>query len=421
MTQPQTTRKNTNSPLGTLSRAYSPPFGTTNAAPPPRSRSGLSDAFGARLNSSTPSSSLSPNRTISSSRVAPQAGGSKTASLTAANQGQNNQKTLLNQTKPTPIFSFIRLAFIAAAAVLIVRLIVSGLYLQNQDQDPLKILNNVKEAQAAATPSSPVPLLAPAAIAPSAISTPSAISIASDSSVNSMASGAALFMGTSPALVGAQTSSVIPLPPGDEDLRLPQKTITSSTPAQSQGPATSSGPERATIPALPPTMTVAGVNADDLAKREFEIRARENALKTREEAIKKLEGDLTIKINAAEKSKTEMNELINRNQAILEEQKALREQQKKDDQALKDARVEHLVTAFKGMKPEQAGALINSMDDSVAVAILSAMPGSNAGKILAMVVPEKAARLVKAISEQKIDPKVLLEGAAGSLPPPAQQ
>ncbi|MDR1677836.1 MAG: hypothetical protein LBS44_05525, partial [Deltaproteobacteria bacterium] len=72
---------------------------------------------------------------------------------------------------------------------------------------------------------------------------------------------------------------------------------------------------------------------------------------------------------------------------------------------------QHLVTAFKGMKPEQAGVLISSMDDTVAVSILSAMPGSNAGKILAMVNPEKAARLVKSISEQRIDPKALLEAS----------
>jgi flagellar motility protein MotE (MotC chaperone) len=43
------------------------------------------------------------------------------------------------------------------------------------------------------------------------------------------------------------------------------------------------------------------------------------------------------------------------------------------------------------------------------MAILSSMPGSNAGKILAMVNPDKAARLVKGISDQRIDPRVLLE------------
>jgi flagellar motility protein MotE (MotC chaperone) len=154
------------------------------------------------------------------------------------------------------------------------------------------------------------------------------------------------------------------------------------------------------------------VRSEDIARKEFELNRRKSQLDTREEAIKNLEADIDIKMQAMEKSKVELNELIARNQAILEEQKALKEQQQQQEQALKDARIEHLVAAFKGMKPEQAGALIDSMDDAVAVAILSAMPGSNAGKILAMVTPDKAARLVKSISEQRIDPKVLLEGSA---------
>jgi flagellar motility protein MotE (MotC chaperone) len=152
--------------------------------------------------------------------------------------------------------------------------------------------------------------------------------------------------------------------------------------------------------------------SEELARREFEITRRENQLDTREQAIKNLETDINIRIQTAEKAKVDVSELISRNQAILDEQKALLEEQKKQDDALKDARIEHLVAAFKGMKPEQAGPLIDNMDDSVAVAILSAMPGSNAGKILASVTPDKAARLVKSISEQRIDPKVLLGGNA---------
>jgi flagellar motility protein MotE (MotC chaperone) len=153
---------------------------------------------------------------------------------------------------------------------------------------------------------------------------------------------------------------------------------------------------------------------EELSRREFELNRREKDLDTREQALRALEADVTTRIKSSEGERAQLGELIARNQAILDEQKALREQKRQEDDALKDARVEHLVAAFKGMKPEQAGALMNSMDDAVAVAILSAMPGSNAGKILANVVPDKAARLVKSISEQRIDPKVLLE--AGSPP-----
>jgi flagellar motility protein MotE (MotC chaperone) len=168
---------------------------------------------------------------------------------------------------------------------------------------------------------------------------------------------------------------------------------------------------------LPPNATAQGQTADnnakaeELSRREFELNRREAQLNTREEALRALESDVNVKLAASERSKGELNSLIARNQAILDEQKAIREQQQKEDEELKDARIQHLVAAFKGMKPEQAGVLISSMDDMVAVSILSAMPGSNAGKILAMVTPDKAARLIKSISEQRIDPKVLLEAA----------
>jgi flagellar motility protein MotE (MotC chaperone) len=154
-----------------------------------------------------------------------------------------------------------------------------------------------------------------------------------------------------------------------------------------------------------------GTRAEELSRREFELNRREAQLNAREEALKSLEADVNAKLAASERSKGELTTLIARNQAILDEQKAVREQQRKEDEELKDARIQHLVAAFKGMKPEQAGTLISSMDDMVAVSILSAMPGSNAGKILAMVTPDKAARLVKSISEQRIDPKAILEAA----------
>ncbi len=112
-----------------------------------------------------------------------------------------------------------------------------------------------------------------------------------------------------------------------------------------------------------------------------------------------------------ETSRSEIQTMTQRNEAILAEQKALREQQQKDDETQRDARIEHLVIAYKGMKAEQAGSLINSMEDDVAVDILSAMPGRNAGLILANVNPEKAARLTKAISEKRIDPNLLLADA----------
>jgi flagellar motility protein MotE (MotC chaperone) len=229
---------------------------------------------------------------------------------------------------------------------------------------------------------------------------------------NAMTAGAAMFLNAQAFAVPAMAQSsaaqaqsglgsAIPLPPGEEDLRRPQKSPTPPPKPQPAGP-----------PLPPPPPAASQKAAEEQSKRTFELNRRENQLNAREQAIKELEADLNVRLAAAEKAKAEMNELIKRNEAVLEEQKAATDRQKTEEDALKEARVEQLVLAFKGMKPEQAGQLINSMDDQVAVNILSAMPGGNAGKILAMVQPDKAARLVKALSERRIDPKAILERQA---------
>jgi flagellar motility protein MotE (MotC chaperone) len=243
----------------------------------------------------------------------------------------------------------------------------------------------------------------------------------------SMVTGAAAMFGEAadPALAPAVRAAPIPLPPGDSSLLQPQRP--SAQPAAAPPAAAPPAPQAQQAPqalpspqaqplaqAPPPTPAPAavspgGATSEELARREFEVKRREQQLNTREDAIRQLEADVNQRMRDAEDREASVQEILARNDAILEEQKSMRDEQQKRDDALKSERVEHLVAAFKGMKPEQAGNLINSMDDAVAVAILSAMPGSNAGKILAMVNPDKAARLVKAISEQRVDPRVLLE------------
>ncbi|MEE9518082.1 MAG: hypothetical protein V3V52_13325, partial [Candidatus Adiutricales bacterium] len=51
------------------------------------------------------------------------------------------------------------------------------------------------------------------------------------------------------------------------------------------------------------------------------------------------------------------------------------------------------------MRAENAGKLVNSLDDYVAVRILSSMSGRAAGQIMSFVLPDKAARLTKMLSE----------------------
>jgi len=205
----------------------------------------------------------------------------------------------------------------------------------------------------------------------------------------------------------------IPLPPGEEELWQPAaKLPPADLPRIGTGEAASSA---------------AGADLENLRKlrdREQELARREALLTSRTGALGALELELAQRLKETETAKKETEGLLQRNEAVLAEQQALAEQQKKEDEALKDVRLKHLVTAYTGMKPEQAGSLVNSMDDDVAVAILSAMPGGKAGKILAMVNPDKAARLTKAISEKRIDPNMLLndedetQGQGSAAPPP---
>jgi len=221
-------------------------------------------------------------------------------------------------------------------------------------------------------------------------------------------------------VVGGQNASGlagenIPLPPGEEALwrpaaQLPAADLPSiGTGGAAQAPAAAGAGDFESL--------------RKLREREQELARREAILSSRTGALGALELELNQRLKETETVKKETEGLLQRNEAVLAEQQALAEQQKKEDEALKDVRLKHLVTAYTGMKPEQAGSLMNSMDDDVAVSILSAMPGGKAGKILAMVNPEKAARLTKAISEKRIDPNMLLndeeEAPQTGAPPPA--
>ena len=129
---------------------------------------------------------------------------------------------------------------------------------------------------------------------------------------------------------------------------------------------------------------------DSLAAYEQSLREKEERLKQKEEALDLLKEELTARMAEIEVTRNKLEELVKKQEALVEEQKILR-----------NARIEHLVTAYKGMRPEAAGTLVNSLDDEVAVNILAAMPGRSAGQILAYVDPEKAARLTKAISRKQ--------------------
>jgi len=139
--------------------------------------------------------------------------------------------------------------------------------------------------------------------------------------------------------------------------------------------------------ANPPTHGKYEQMIQSLKTKEEALKRKEERLNEREKALETLEKDLQERLAALEAARKELTELVKKQEVLIQEQKIL-----------KNARIEHLVAAYKSMRPEKAGALVNSLDDEVAVKILSSMPGRNAGQILSFVEPEKAARLTKTIS-----------------------
>lgn len=233
-------------------------------------------------------------------------------------------------------------------------------------------------------------------------------------SIAPIASGAmSVVFGQSAAAPMAQGGEVepIPLPPGVDLLspaaELPPPVLPTLGPGVTNNRPQGSGgaaplPPNAAAPVLP------GISQEVLRQREQALAVKEAELASREEALKSLDADIRQRMSDIENFRNEHESMISRNEAVLAEMKALREEQKKEDEMRKDGSLQQLVAAYGAMKPEQAGALVNSLDDDVAVSILSVMPGRKAGMILANVIPEKAARLTKAISERRIDPSLIL-------------
>ncbi len=132
-----------------------------------------------------------------------------------------------------------------------------------------------------------------------------------------------------------------------------------------------------------------------LEGKEINLKEKEQRLKEEEEALQVLKGELKIRLAEVNTKLTELAENKKFLTGLIAEYKQLIKQQK----SLEDARITHLVKAYSGMRAENAAKLVNSLDEYVAVRILSAMSGRAAGQIMSFVLPTKAARLTKMLSE----------------------
>jgi flagellar motility protein MotE (MotC chaperone) len=68
----------------------------------------------------------------------------------------------------------------------------------------------------------------------------------------------------------------------------------------------------------------------------------------------------------------------------------------------KDKKLRHLVDVYSNMKAKQAAAVLETLDEKIAVRILAGMRGRQAGEILSFVDAQKAARLSEALTKMQL-------------------
>lgn len=129
---------------------------------------------------------------------------------------------------------------------------------------------------------------------------------------------------------------------------------------------TASGPENATANDVP-------ANATDNRNRAAELDKREADLRT-------LEHEVDAKLKELKAMETKIQKLLDSATAI------------------QDEKMLHLVDVYSNMKPKQAGQILETLDETIAVNILAGMSGRKAGEILSTVTPAKAATLSEALT-----------------------
>jgi flagellar motility protein MotE (MotC chaperone) len=120
-----------------------------------------------------------------------------------------------------------------------------------------------------------------------------------------------------------------------------------------------------------------------LEKKENAINQREKDLQKQEEHLKVLRTDIEKRLHDIEKA-----------QRRLEELAAIRED-------LVGKSINHLAKVYSSMRPEEAGPLIEKLEEDITIQILRKMKSRSAGKILARVKPSIAARLSEEIARRK--------------------
>lgn len=121
----------------------------------------------------------------------------------------------------------------------------------------------------------------------------------------------------------------------------------------------------------------------DVEKRNKELDLKEKKLKREKERIDTMKSDLDAQIS-------ELKAL----QAKIDEQINLRDDLQKES-------IQKLAKTYAAMPPENAAALIQQINISIAIRVLGAMKERSAGKILAVIPPKLASTLSEGLVKKK--------------------
>ena len=114
------------------------------------------------------------------------------------------------------------------------------------------------------------------------------------------------------------------------------------------------------------------------------LRERREELERRELALKTLEQQVDAKL------------------AQLQEMQSKVEQMLAEAKETRDAKLRHLIDVYTNMKAKQAAAVIETLNEDIAVKILAGMRGRQAGEILTYVQAEKAAKLSERLTRMQV-------------------
>jgi flagellar motility protein MotE (MotC chaperone) len=132
----------------------------------------------------------------------------------------------------------------------------------------------------------------------------------------------------------------------------------------------------------------------DLNAKTISLKAKEQELKDREAAVIRKEQSLAPLQAEVDAKIEQLNELQLQLTALAKDIAGR-------EQALKDEKINHLVTLYSSMDASKAANILDKLNIDTVVRILANMKGKSAGQILAAMSAEKGARISEKLSDME--------------------